>query len=120
MKYNILLFAGVVFNVVAQILLKKGMRGTQVVEAGSSFMEKISIFLFNPYFWAAVISYGFGFIVYSIVLSKMELNKAYPISSVSIIILILIFSILFLNETITLNKVAGILLCVAGIIVIFR
>ncbi len=49
-------------------------------------------------------------------LSKLELSKAYPFSAVSFMT-VLIFSGLFLDESITLGKAAGLAIVIAGLII---
>jgi drug/metabolite transporter (DMT)-like permease len=49
-------------------------------------------------------------------LSKLDLSRAYPFSAVSFLS-VLIFSGLFLNESISPGKIAGVLIVVTGLIV---
>ena len=120
MIYKILLFIGVVFNVLAQLSLKKGMNEIGTVEMKSGILFKIREMFLNPFFIFGIIFYGLGFLSYAIVLSKIELGKAFPVSSVSAIVLIFLLSVIFLNESLNITKIIGIIFCILGIIFIFR
>lgn len=120
MIYYILLFAGIGFNVIAQLMLKTASNGLRVLYSGQQLTHKIALLMYNPYFWGALACYGVGFVVYLIVLSHMEVSKAYPVSSVGAIILIYITSILILNESTGPAKTAGLVLCILGILLILK
>lgn len=120
MLYKILLFVGVGLNVLAQFLLKTGMKQIGLVEINSKIFNRLLTMLLNPYFIGGIFFYGMGFIIYSIVLSKVDLGKAYPVASASAIILIFLLSVVFFSETIDLVKIIGVILCISGIFFIFR
>jgi len=100
-------------NVVAQLMLKKGMTDINII----SFDRMIEI-IGSLYIWAGFCFYGVSFILYLYVLTKFEVSYIYPIIMSAGLILLLIFSVLFLNETFTFNKLLGILLISFGIVVI--
>jgi uncharacterized membrane protein len=52
-------------------------------------------------------------------LKEFELSKAYPFMSLSFV-MVLIISYFFLKETVSIQKVIGCVLIIAGIIVISR
>ena len=118
MIYKALLIAGVVANVIAQLLLKTGMRGLDVLYATVPVHEKIRMVAANPYVWGGVVFYGIGFLLYSIVLSRIELSKAYPVASVASIILVTVISIVLLTETINIQKIVGLLFAIIGIAIL--
>lgn len=118
MIYKILLFLTIVFNVIAQMILKYGARSQEIIQTKSNLFEKITSII-TPFFIAATFFYGLSFLAYSVVLSKMEISKAYPISVISAVVLILLFSILFLQENISVLKLIGISLCILGVVLIF-
>ena len=100
-------------NVVAQLMLKKGMTDINII----SFDRMIEI-IGSLYIWAGFCFYGVSFILYLYVLTKFEVSYIYPIIMSAGLILLLIFSVLFLNETFTFNKLLGILLISFGIVAI--
>lgn len=120
MIYYILLLVGIGFNVVAQLLLKTASKGLHVLDSGQQLAQKVTSIMYNPYFWGALTCYGIGFVVYSIVLSHMEVSKAYPVSSVGAIILIYLTSVLILHESTGPSKTAGLVFCIMGIMLILK
>ena len=120
MIYRILLLVGVMFNVAAQFFLKTAMKGYDIFRSDSGIVSNILMIFLKPYFWLSMSFYSVGFLLYSITLSKLDLGKAYPVASVAAIALITIISILFLKEQFDIFKAIGLVLCIAGIIFIFR
>lgn len=98
MMYNILLFLSIVFNVIAQMTLKYGARNHEIIQTNASLFEKITTII-TPFFIVAAFFYGMSLLAYSIVLSKMEISKAYPISVISAVVLILLISTIFYRKT---------------------
>ena len=120
MAFKALLFVSVLLNVSAQFFLKAGMTKIGPVELNQSIVAKFLEMAASAYFWCGLAAYGVSFLLYSIVLSRLELGRAYPISSVTAILLITLASIFFLKENLTAPKVIGVCLCCAGIVLIFR
>lgn len=111
MKYYYgLLIASIGLNVIAQVALKLNGR-TPVTFPGM---------LWQPFFWLALMTYGISFIAYSLVLTKLELSRVYPIASLSLIVLVIAISALFLGESLTSFKVIGALLSVISIIFLLK
>ncbi len=118
MVYKILLLAGVVFNVTAQSLLKYAMSKS----GGSgdiSLIGKIVSTVFQPFFLLSILAYAIGFGLYAVSLSKLDLSRAYPVSSIAAIVLISVLSIVFFNEMFSLTKIIGLVVCIVGIILVF-
>ncbi len=102
-------------NVIAQLILRKGMMNVNLdIFSFAKVIEVIS----SLYVWTGLCFYGISFVLYLYILTKFEVSYIYPITMSAGLILLLIFSVLFLNESFTLNKLLGILLISAGIIVI--
>ena len=76
--------------------------------------------LFNIQLILGISLYIFGFITWLFVLSRLNLNVAYPVAITLSFITVILASSLFLNETITLNIVAGTVLCTIGVVIILR
>lgn len=71
--------------------------------------------IFSPYLWLGFISVGLTFIIWSTVLSKIDLSVAVPVASFSYI-LVPLASIIFLGEKISAVRWLGIIFILAGII----
>ncbi len=120
MVYKILLMIAVFFNISAQLFLKSAMRGYNIFGSDAGILTKILPIFQKHFFWLSLFFYGMGFMFYSITLSKLELSKAYPVSSVSAIVIIAVISVIFLKESMSLPKVIGLALCISGIFLIFQ
>jgi drug/metabolite transporter (DMT)-like permease len=69
----------------------------------------------SPFFWIGLLSLILMFIIWSAILSKIDLSVAVPIASFSYMLVALV-CILFLHETITLLRWLGIFLILIGVI----
>ncbi|MBC8488134.1 MAG: 4-amino-4-deoxy-L-arabinose transferase [Bacteroidetes bacterium] len=92
-------------NILAQLSLRKGMMKININFISFSKVFEIASSL---YIWSGLLFYGISFILYLYVLSKFEVSQIYPIIMSAGFILLLIFSVMFLNETFTLTKIIGI------------
>jgi drug/metabolite transporter (DMT)-like permease len=75
----------------------------------------IKIVIFSPYLWLGFISVGLTFIIWSTILSKIDLSVAVPVASFSYILVPLV-SIIFLGEKINALRWLGIFCILIGII----
>jgi drug/metabolite transporter (DMT)-like permease len=72
--------------------------------------------LSDPWVLSAMATTFLAALCWMAALSKLELSKAYPFSAVSFMT-VLIFSGLFLNESMSLGKVAGLAIVITGLII---
>jgi multidrug transporter EmrE-like cation transporter len=108
----------VFLSVVAQILLKHGMSNSSVqaalnsdaLNAGITILTNISVV-------AGLAAYVSSAGIWLLVLSKIDVSKAYPFVGIGFIGTMM-FAYWFLNEPLTLNKVIGTLLVLAGVLLI--
>lgn len=113
-----LIIISILLSVSAQILLKHGMSSQSVVQALStgpvesvlSIVTNINVLLGLS---AYVVSVGFWLIV----LSKLDVSKAYPFVGLGFI-LTMLFAYVFLNEPITAMKLVGTSFAFLGIILV--
>lgn len=112
----ILLILNVVITVFAQIALKTGM--SQQTQLALNLKTAQNVFL-NPFVFGGIFSYGVAMILWLIVLSKLELSKAYPSLALGYVLVVLV-SYFFLKEPLTLGKVLGSILICIGVILVFR
>ncbi len=119
MLYKLLLGMGVLANVVAQLLLKSTMRGYELFGSGGLLRGLLGIFA-KPLFWLSMACYGLGFMFYTVALTRLELSKAYPVSSAAAIVMIAAVSFVFLQESLEASKLVGLALLIAGIFLVLR
>jgi drug/metabolite transporter (DMT)-like permease len=89
---------------------------TEITNAIGFFMFIREVFT-SPYLWMGLLSVFLTFVVWSTILSKIDLSVAVPIASFSYILVPLI-SMVFLHETIPPLRWAGIIFILAGVIVV--
>lgn len=97
MKYLILTL-GVIFAVTAQLLLKS-------LSFYNTFERKWLLVLIG-----SVIAYGMAFLTQIFLYKTFQLHKISPFMSISIMLLVVMSSIVFYNETIELKQIFGIFL----------
>jgi drug/metabolite transporter (DMT)-like permease len=82
----------------------------------SEFKQKI-FFLFklflDPYIFSGFLSAVFASLFWMAAMTKLPITRAYPIMSFAPI-LVLIFGVFFLGETMTIGKVIGAILIISG------
>lgn len=111
------IFGTIFFTVYGQLIIKWQM--TKVGNLPSDFMTKIIFLLqmfLNPWILSAFLSAFVAAICWMAAMTKFELSHAYPFMSLSFV-LVIVLSGLFFHEVITLSKVLGVLLIMAGIVV---
>ena len=100
----LLILTGVLLNAAAQLVLKKGMSqiGTIQVDINAilTMILKVST---NLYVWTGLLFYVISFIVWLMVLSRVEVSYAYPFLSIGYIIAAFV-GYFYFGESMTLQK----------------
>jgi len=105
----------VLLSVVAQILLKQGMSSASVQGAiHSGGITAVMVVLTNFFVLGGLAAYVSSAGIWLVVLSKVDVSKAYPFVGLGFIGTML-FAYWFLNEPISAGKIIGTVLIVAGI-----
>ncbi|OGP69480.1 MAG: 4-amino-4-deoxy-L-arabinose transferase [Deltaproteobacteria bacterium RBG_13_58_19] len=115
-----LILLDVTLNVAGQLSLKHGM--TKLGNFSLSLPTLVSVFLraaVSPYVLLGLLCYGLGFLVWLIVLAKAEVSYAYPLISLGYVFTAILAWQLF-GETVTLTRLAGILITCVGVFLIAR
>lgn len=102
------------FLVAGQIAFKKAVSGF----GGGLSAAALLHFALQPLLWAAVLCIGAGTVVWGYVLSYESLSRVYPLVSISYVLMAIVGH-LWLGEPLTVVKVLGTALIVAGIAVLF-
>jgi multidrug transporter EmrE-like cation transporter len=111
------LAVSILFNSLANILIKLGMKKVSGQGDALSMMRKAVI---EPAFIGGIVCFGLALAAYSMVLSKLNLSIAYPINVSLGLILVVLVSALFLKESITLLQISGFFLIIAGVWLVAR
>jgi len=109
----------VCFNVFGQYSMKQGMQKFGEVTFDHNILTTIMKMFLLPNVILGLLFYAVSTVFWLIALSKIELSVAYPMLSMGYILL-MILSYFLLNETITVYKVIGTLLVVAGVTLISK
>jgi len=118
-KILIFLILSDVLETVTQYFFKKSVAFADDFEVrtlidGIAFLK---IAFLSPFLWAGLFSVLLTFIVWSTILSKIDLSVAVPVCSFSYI-LVPLTSIVFLNEKVTLLRWVGIFIILLGVILV--
>ncbi|MGF0536592.1 hypothetical protein ACQQ2Q_01265 [Agrobacterium sp. ES01] len=118
MNYLLILIS-VCLSAFSQVILRYGMTRPLIVEAMSGNASLAAILMAvakSPYVIAGLACYGFGAVLWLFVLSKIPVSFAYPFVSLGIV-LTTITAIVVLRESISISSAFGVMLIVAGILV---
>ena len=88
--------------------------GFTINKAADIFIFLQSVFL-SPFLWLGILSVMLTFILWSSLLSKIDLSVAVPVCSFSYI-LIPLASIIFLHEKVSLSRWSGVLFILLGVV----
>jgi drug/metabolite transporter (DMT)-like permease len=108
------------FTVYGQLVLKWQMSGVGGLPEGP--WQKLQFLLLqflNPWIISGFLSAFVASLAWMAAMTRFDLNYAYPFMSLAFVI-VMLFSVLFLGEVLSLAKIAGTLMVIAGLIVIAR
>jgi len=115
----ILILVSVFLGAIGQVLVKYGASSLELNFAGKYLITSIISILKNAPVMCGIISYGVSFLLWIKVLSKVELSYAYPMVSIGYI-LIMFFSYFLFKENISIIRILGVILIVAGVVLVAR
>jgi multidrug transporter EmrE-like cation transporter len=112
----LLLFLALSSNAVANIFMKLG---SEQFAAGLKLLfTKPMVFFSNGYFFAGLFFFGIALFLYAQVLARMSLSIAYPIMTTLGFVIVVGFSVLFLKEQLMWWQWLGMVLVLAGVILL--
>lgn len=115
-----LIFAGVMLNVAAQLLIKAGTNSIGYFEFSRSNVLPIGVRLATEsHIIGAMVCYVLSVVIWILALSRVQVSIAYPLLSMGYIVN-LVAAWWFFNESINPAKVAGISVIILGVIIISR
>jgi multidrug transporter EmrE-like cation transporter len=112
----LLLIAALVFNLLAQTLLKQAVTGIRFESFNITFLSKL---FSSPMIWGGGFFYGFSFVFYIMALSRGELSRISPVSQGLTTLGVVLISVILFNEPVTMMKIVGILMLIIGTIILF-
>ncbi len=113
-----LAFFCVCLTALAQVLLKMGMSSPAIQQAMSGGMRAVYwLALTSPLIWGGMICFGASAGLWLLVLGKLEVSMAYPLISLGVVLTTLA-GIFMLGESVSLYKIAGVMLIITGVLVL--
>lgn len=106
-----LILLSVSLGAIGQIILKIG--ANRLGEVNLTIKDLFSI-VTSPQIIVGLLFFGFSFLLWVKVLTKSDLSHSYPMVSMGYII-VLFLSFLLFGESITIQKILGTLLIIAGV-----
>lgn len=111
-----LAFVCVLLTALAQVLLKLGMSTPALQQAMGGGLKSIYwLALGNPLIWGGMLCFGASAGLWLLVLGKLEVSLAYPLTSLGIAVTTLT-GIFLLGESVTFYKALGVALIIAGVV----
>jgi len=120
MRSLLLILVSVFMSATGQVMLKAGANKLGAVFlARQDILQDIWRIFKTPQILIGIGLFATGFLTWMKVLTREDLSFAYPMASLSYVI-ILIYSYFLFRESITASKLIGIILIITGIIFIHR
>lgn len=113
MKWLILLL-GIAANASASVLVKMAMMPPRKFPSISDPLSALT----NWPFWLGLGLYGGAFLLYAAALSRLPLNVVHPVLTAGAVATVALFSVLIFREPFHWSTGAGILLVIAGVVLI--
>jgi len=110
----LILFLGIASNASASVLVKFAMMPPRKFPSFSDPLSALS----NWPFWLGLGLYGAAFLLYAAALARLPLNVAHPILTSGAVVAVALCSLLIFREPFHWTTIAGILLVVAGVVLI--
>ena len=115
-----LIFAGVMLNVAAQLMIKAGTNSIGYFEFSRNNILPIGVRLATePHIIGAIACYALSVVIWMLALSRVQVSIAYPLLSMGYVVNV-VAAWWFFNESINPAKVAGISVIILGVIIISR
>lgn len=109
-----LLGLAVLLNALANITVKWAMRGESSLFA-EGLGTAVKSLAANYGLWGGIALFGLAFVLYSLVLSRVNLSIAYPVMTSLGLVIISLVSVLVFKEVITGVQAGGLLLIIIGV-----
>lgn len=112
------LLLSVVTGALGQVSLKKGMLSTRVGSL-AELASSPGVLLGNGWLWLGGALYGASFALWLVVLSRMDLSKAYPMVSLGYLVTSLLGVLLF-GEHLSATRISGLAVVMVGVFLLAR
>jgi len=119
--YFLYILGTVVFTVYGQLILKWriGKYG-QLPELPADKVVFLLKAVFDPFIFSGLFAAFIASLFWMAAMTKFEVSFAYPLITAGLTFITVFFAIVILNESISLNKIFGVLLIMSGVLVMMR
>ncbi len=108
----------VCMTALAQVLLKIGMSSPAIQHAMNNGVKSVYwLALTSPLIWGGMLCFGASAGLWLLVLGKLEVSAAYPLTSLGLVLTTLA-GILLLGESVSVYKLSGTALIIAGVLIL--
>ena len=114
LRLFLFLAAFIVLDTATQIAFKVASESVEGMSFGLGFLK---VALTTPALWITVLCYIATFIVWMAVLMRMDLNRAFPLTALGYVT-VPVLAFIFFGESLPLERIAGIALIIAGVVMI--
>ncbi|MDM0075116.1 SMR family transporter [Variovorax sp. J2P1-59] len=116
-----IIFAGVMLNSVAQLLLKAGARtlGSISMASVTSLFSAVLAAAIQPWILLGLVCYGISVGLWVVALTRVDVSVAYPMLSMGYVVAALL-AWQFFGEALTPGRVLGIAIILVGVVVLSR
>lgn len=116
----LLIIVAALGSIAGNSLFRLGLKKTGVenLEFGYLFKNFLSV-VFQPLVFAGFVVFAISAVVWLRVLTVEPLSRAYPILMAAVILFLVLSSIFFLREPLTLARVSGMALLILGTFLVF-
>lgn len=114
MKLVVFVAINVVFNSFASVFIKSAVSKT-LASSGGALIPRMLRLVVSPAFLSGTVFFGLSLLAYSLVLQRLKLSTAYPLTVTLSVILVTVVSKVMLKEPISIHQVAGIALISGGV-----
>ena len=119
-KTIVVLLVGVVISGLGHVLLSKGMRSVgELVQPAGPLGPRLIHAVTNPWVLSGVALQALFFAIYLVLLSRTDVSQLLPMTALDYIV-IAVLAHLMLGEAVTGVRWAGIVLVVAGVVLVSR
>lgn len=117
MRFVPLILAGVVMNSLGQLFLKQAVSEVGEIDMSSGVGSAASKLAGAPWIWLGLVSYVLSFVIWLLVLSRVDVSYAFPFFSVGYVV-VAIAGHRYFGETISTGRAAGIGIICLGVVVL--
>ncbi|MCK5665463.1 MAG: EamA family transporter [Thiotrichaceae bacterium] len=119
--YFLYIFGTVVFTVYGQLILKWriGKYG-QLPDLSTDKVVFLLKAVFDPFIFSGLFAAFIASLFWMAAMTKFDVSFAYPLITAGLTFITVFFAIVILNESVSLNKVFGVLLIMSGVLIMMR